>query len=332
MFHTAGSEEPLKAVIIGCGAIAGGYDESYLGPDILTHAKAYRKHAGFRLVACVEPNEKRRRQFMQAWGIEDGFSDIDELLSIDYDFDIASVCAPTSEHANILRKLLSTPIKGVFCEKPISDNFATSKLLVDLYAQAGVPFAVNYFRRWDESLQSLKEAIEKGKWGALQTAACHYGKGIRHNGSHMIDLLQFLLGDLTPVLVSRQQRDFQDADPTLDAILNTQGNVPIHLIGTDSHLFDVFEACLTFENGQISLEQGGEIVRERQVEPDHRFSGHRSLSTGAFRSSSLGDALYRALANLYKAVKESGPLVSNSRTALAAEEVCDHLLQMSTRA
>ncbi len=60
-----------------------------------------------------------------AIGVDTGFGTIDELLSSNCYFDIASVCVPTSEYANILEKLLGATLKGVFCEKPISGNLAT---------------------------------------------------------------------------------------------------------------------------------------------------------------------------------------------------------------
>ncbi len=103
-------------------------------------------------------------------------------------------------------------------------------------------------------------------------------------------------------------------------------------VGTDSRLFDVFEVCLTFEKGQVILEQGTEIIRERHIEANPRFSGHRCLGAGASKSSSLGQALYLALDNLYKAVTENMPLASDSRTALAAQEVCENLIKMTPKA
>lgn len=67
---------------------------------------------------------------MEAWGVDTGFGTIDELLSSNCCFGIASVCVPTSEHASIFKKLFGATVKGVFYEKPISDKLATSKLLM----------------------------------------------------------------------------------------------------------------------------------------------------------------------------------------------------------
>ncbi|MGY8992192.1 MAG: Gfo/Idh/MocA family protein [Rhodospirillales bacterium] len=329
MSNTTGSTKVLNAVIIGCGAIAGGYDEGQSSADVLTHAKAYQQHPGLNLVGCVEPDQDRREQFMKAWDIKSGFSNLEELIAGGIDFDVASICTPTPHHADALEKLLNHSIKGVLCEKPLSDDLKTSSRLVEAYAKSKTPLAVNYLRRWDEALGHLKKNIADNQWGHLQTAVCHYGKGIRHNGGHMIDILQYLFGPLTPDEVFHQQTDYIDSDPTLDALLQTQTGASIKLIGTDSRLYDVFEATLTFEKGQIVLEQGMSVIRERPADDNPRFSGHRALAEGTRHESAQGQALYRAVDNLYKAVTEGATLASDGRTALAAQEVCEKLLKMA---
>ena len=329
MSNTTGSIKTLNAVIIGCGAIAGGYDESQSSQDILTHAKAYQEHPRFNLVGCVEPDQERRLQFMSAWNVGAGFASLDDLIADDLDFDIASICTPTPGHAEALEKLLGQAIKGIFCEKPLSHELGLSTRFVESYAKAKIPLAVNYLRRWDQALEQLKTDIADGHWGPLQTAVCHYGKGIRHNGGHMIDILQFLFGPLTPHEVFHQQNDHDASDPTLDALLKTQSGANIKLTGTDSRLYDVFEANLTFEKGQVVLEQGMSVIRERPADDNPRFSGHRTLQEGTRSKSSQGRALYRALDNLYKAITKGAPLASNGETALAAQDVCEKLLKMA---
>lgn len=328
MSNTTGSTSPpLNAVIIGCGAIAGGYDEKQPSDDILTHAKAYRDHPGFTLAACIEPDENRRAQFMAAWDVKAGFASLNGLSA--HDIDVASICTPTSEHGAALEALLKASIKGVMCEKPLSNDLDTSVRLVDAYEKAGIPLAVNYLRRWDSAIAELKDSITAGHWGNLQTAVCHYGKGIRHNGGHMIDIMQYFFGPLTPTDVLSQQTDFSADDPTLDAVLETNTGAAVKLIGTDSRLYDVFEASLTFETGQIMLEEGMSVIRERPADDNPRFAGHKSLQEGTRRDGAQGQALYRALDNLYKAISENAPLASDGRTALETQQVCEQLLMMA---
>ena len=68
--------DKFTALIVGCGNIAGGYDERGTYPDaILTHAGAYKSHGGFQITACIEPDEERRKTFMKTWDVEYGFPD-----------------------------------------------------------------------------------------------------------------------------------------------------------------------------------------------------------------------------------------------------------------
>ncbi|MEQ8194800.1 MAG: Gfo/Idh/MocA family oxidoreductase [Rhodospirillales bacterium] len=329
MSNTTGSAKTLNAVIVGCGAIAGGYDEGRAGPDILTHAKAYREHPHFTLTGCVEPDEDRRTQFMKTWNIPNGAATLAELLGAGVTPDAASICTPTSHHAALLQELLKTPVKGVMCEKPLTDDLAASRRLVVAYANARKPLAVNYLRRWDATLEALKNDIDAGTWGKLQIAEGDYGKGIRHNGGHMIDTLQFLLGPLKPKDVLRAQTDYTDNDPTLDALLETRTGAPVKLNGTDSRLYDVFEARLTFEKGQVALEQGMNVIRERPAGDNPRFAGHKTLGPGETREGGQGRALYRAVDNLYKAIAEGAPLASDGRTALETQNVCERLIDIA---
>jgi len=57
-----------KVLIIGCGNMAGGYD--LIQPDDalpLGHAKAFVKHGGFALSACVDPDAAKLAAFQHRW-------------------------------------------------------------------------------------------------------------------------------------------------------------------------------------------------------------------------------------------------------------------------
>jgi len=58
------SQPKYAVLIIGCGAIAGGYDAGDIkGENILTHAKAFNNHAGFDLVGCLDQDLKNLTEF-----------------------------------------------------------------------------------------------------------------------------------------------------------------------------------------------------------------------------------------------------------------------------
>ncbi len=90
------TSDVLSVLIVGCGDMAGGYDEARAGAEILTHAGAYARHPGFAVTACVEPDEARRREFMDRWRIAAGFFDLAACRAAGSAFDVASVCTPVA--------------------------------------------------------------------------------------------------------------------------------------------------------------------------------------------------------------------------------------------
>ncbi|MBP2316828.1 Gfo/Idh/MocA family protein [Azospirillum soli] len=326
------STVPLSVLIIGCGAIAGGYDSDRPVDEandglILSHAKAYLHHGGFRLAGCVEPDPVRRATFMERWGVAEGFADLDACQ--DRSFDVASVCVPTNAHAAVLTALLTMPVRAVFCEKPLTADLDSGRRLAAAYAAAGRPLMVNHPRRWDPEMAVLRQEIADGAWGTLQAATAFYGKGILNNGSHIIDLLQFLLGSLTPRAASRPIIDRDTADPTLDGLLENADGAPVRLVGTDCRKYSLLELDLVFEKGRVQIEDGGFRVRRRRVRSDPRFAGYRTLDDGEIRHTGYGHALAHAIAGVESVLREGAPQLSTADTALSAQETATELIRLS---
>ena len=53
--------------------------------------------------------------------------------------------------------------------------------------------AVNYFRRWNKDLQKIKLNIDDNSYGDIKKVIVHYTKGIKNNGTHILDLLFWFL-------------------------------------------------------------------------------------------------------------------------------------------
>lgn len=323
----------LSVVIVGCGAIAGGYDERRparaKSKGVFTHAGAYRAHGGFRLAACVEPDAKRRKAFMARWNVARGFSSLGECLEAGLAFDVASVCAPTPAHAALLEALLTFPVRAVFAEKPLTGSPSDSRRIVAAYARAGRPLAVGYLRRFDPTMRALKAEIVSGKWGRVRSAVGYYGKGVFNCGSHLIDLVGYLWGPLEARAVFGRLDDHEPGDPTLDAVLDGPGGGRVHLVATDSRAFFDFELQITADKGRITIEEQGQRLRVRRVRRSPLFAGYRVLESGEFRSTGLGRALVEAVGNLHRCLGRGETLLSDGRSALAAEDICAALVAMA---
>ncbi len=317
--------EPLSALIIGCGAIAGAYDQIGGGEAIRTHAGAYRHDPRFWMAACVEPDDALRAAFMAYWGIETGYADLDACMASGMAFDVASLCSPTEHHAADLKTLLTMPVRAVFAEKPLTGSAET----VAAYAAAGIPLAVNYLRRWDAGTAGLRDEIAAGEWGRVQAVTGHYAKGLLNCGSHMVDLLHFLIGPLTAKSVVGVIVDYRDDDPTVSAVLETAGGAPVFMVGCDGREFFPFEVDLVMEKGRVSLEDLGGNLRRRRVRAHRLYPGQQTLDDGVWTETHLSTALAAAVDGLYETLATGAPLASDGQSALAAEAVCGTLLGMA---
>ena len=316
----------LDAAVIGCGRVGGDWPAAKDG-SVLCHAAAYDRHDGFRLVACIEPDKIRRQAFMTRWHVEHGHASLEEAVASGLRFDIASVCTPTARHATDLRALLKTSARAVWCEKPLTGSASESELLVAAYRSAGKHLAVNYLRRWHPEMQRLRSDIAGGIWGAVRSVVGFYTKGVRNNGSHMIDLVQFLIGPVRAVSVAAARCDHDRDDPTVDALLRGENGISVHIVGGDAGDYALFELEIVAERGAIRIERSGRTMVLRRPIDDPDVAGYRVLDDGERIELGAEDVFLRAADNLYSAVVDDAPLASNGATALAAEWVCDALVE-----
>lgn len=322
--------EPLAVLIIGCGRIAGGWDEGTASEDVYTHAGAYARDPGYRVVACIEPDAERRQAFMRRWRIPRGYTSLTEWRADGGVADVVSVCVPTPSHAEVLRALLPVRPRLVFTEKPLADDLATAAAIVDAYHAAEVALAVNYLRRWDPAMAELRRQLAAGDWGRIQSVSGWYTKGIRHNGGHLVDLLAFLIGPLRAIAAWPSSfPGGPDGDPTLHARLEGPGGVPVSVLGADHRAHSLFEVNIVADGGLIQVEDAGRAVRLRRTVPDGRFPGLSGLDAGSRAATGIGRALPVALTNFQACLNGSAPLASSGDTALAALRLTEDLILLS---
>lgn len=322
--------EPLTVLIVGCGNIAGGFDKGRKLADFpYTHAGAYVRDNRFKMVACIEPDEARRIEFMKEWDIQLGFSSIDEMLNLDYQFDVISICSPTTYHAHDIEIALQLNPKLIFCEKPITTSLLDTERLVQVCKTANVMMAVNHTRRWDPSVSQLQADILSGRRGELRSIVGIYNKGILNNGSHMLDLLHFLVGPVSVINVGKSVSDYLHNDPTIPVCLESEQGVPIHLVGAYAEDYAFFEVQLIFSLGVLTMEEGGLYWRERRAVQSTTFKGYRKLDDGARYAGEYPHAMIKAIDNIYRAVTRGDTLVSSGESALLAQRLCEKIKQTS---
>ncbi|MDT8375587.1 MAG: Gfo/Idh/MocA family oxidoreductase [Mariprofundaceae bacterium] len=317
---------PLRAVIVGCGWVAGGYDHADASSEIRTHAKAYALDDRVDLLAACDSDREVVQKFCQVWDVPHSFTDVREMLR-SIEPDIVSICAPDEMHFELLEMCLDFPsIRGVWCEKPLATKSEGCSGLLDRYHEANVSLLVNYMRSYCGEYLRLKKRLLDGEFGTIKKAVASYTKGIMHNGSHAMHLLLDWLGEPERFHVSHAFVDHFPDDPTVDACLMF-GAVPVYLIGLDERDFSHFTLTLFTERGQISLDEFGRKLNIRTVLDTPQASGHKVLGVAETYETGLATAMADVLSTLIAAVQNRG-VKGDALSALKTLEITENLALM----
>jgi len=325
----ANMSEKLSALIVGCGNIAGGYDDGGANPDaVLTHAGAYRMHNGFEISACIDPDDQRRQYFMKRWNIGQGFADLTSCARSGLRFDVVSLCSPNASHRAALMELLDMPVRCVFAEKPLTGHVAGSQEIIDAYAAKNISLAVNYLRRWAPEMKRLRSDIAAGKWGRVRGASGSYAKGLFNCGSHLIDLIHFLVGTMSPRDVFSRVDDFTSDDPTLGVRLEFSNGAPVILMGKDSRDHFSFDLTLIMEKGEVVLDDLGRRICYRPAVAHPLFRSQITPAVVDPVDTGFDRAMLAALANIEDHLSTGAELLSNGRNAVQSERTCSEIMTL----
>ena len=313
-----------KAAILGCGQVAGGYDESAPPDFIRTHARAYAACPQTHLAAVMDIDLARAKTFAERWHVPKYYHDLGELLDREQ-CDMISICTPDHQHAEDLKACLdSSSLRAIWCEKPLTLDLAKAEDLAARARARGIVLAVNYQRQWEPAHRLLAEEFRSGLWGRILGGHGTYSKGVIHNGSHLIQLLRDFFGEPEAMHVQRAFCEYSPVDPTVDATLTFSG-VPIRIVGLPTPSYPVFEITIYAENGVVRLaNSGGRIFRYRRdpAQPD-------TLSPPQETETKLPRALQFVLEDICRALRGGSPVRVDGEDALKTLKLCSQLARQA---
>jgi predicted dehydrogenase len=313
-----------RVAIIGAGRIGAMMDDPW-SPHILTHAHGYKACEGFEIVGFVDRDLDKAEAASARWG-GTAFESMEELFETQA-IDVVSICLPDDFHYATLLALAEKPVKFIFLEKPAVTTAEEADVVRTLYGELPIRVQVNYTRRFVPEIRRIREAIRSGNYGAFITGTGYYGKGLLHNGSHMADLLQFLVGGVGEVAKVSETVDFYDQDPSVSALLTMCCGGVFYLRHIDSRKFHVFELDLTFERKRIRICELGTIIEEYSVGDNGLFAGYRTLNKDAEYPTEHPKAMYHAIANIRNNLDWNEPLVCTLEESLDTVKTCSRILR-----
>lgn len=309
----------LNVLIVGAGNIGAFYDDP-ASASILTHAHAVTGDPNFRLVGFVDNNSENGNRAAAIWGGA-YFSSIKEAFQATQ-VDVVAVTVPDEYHYPVLKELAAYDIQLVFTEKPLTKHIAEALEIKDLYEARNRSLLVNYTRRFVPEYQQLAIDIRQGKYGKLVTGSGYYGKGVLHNGSHMIDLLRLLIGDLASAITTQKVYDFFDNDPSVSGILQFENGSSFHLHAIPCSLYTVFEIDLFFEKGRIRMTESGYQVEFYTVRPNATLKNYFNLYKEQTVHTGSSVSIAYAYKNIYQHLMSGEPLICSAGEAYRSMQTC----------
>jgi len=203
--------EPLNLGIIGTGVAA----------RILHWPALERLSDRYRIVAVANRTRSKGETFADMVGLDHGavYSDYRDLLARD-DVDVVDLALPPSMNAEVARAAAEAGI-DVICEKPLAPTLEAARAIAALPAAHDVKVLVAENFRYEEAVRHARRLIESGAAGQPRMISyqwmqpvppddeiaarpwrqnpAHAGGFLTDHGVHMIDVVRYLMGEVTAV-------------------------------------------------------------------------------------------------------------------------------------
>lgn len=297
-----------KAAIIGCGKIAGGYQFNSKDDSVWTHAKAYCAHKNTRIVAAVDTDKQKLNEFCKEWNIPKAYTDIQAMLR-DEKPHIVSICTPSETHQDILKLCVDfNDVKALWCEKPIGEDY---NFIRSLFKNKNKILYINHLRRWDKAIESIKHLIDNKVLGELLLFRCSSSKDFFENGSHIIDLIYYLLGspvDIKIVNVSEGIKGRKNNTFFPDVYMEFGNSIRAHILFSKAK-FNFFDLDFVFTKGMVKSFNNALNFKLYPIVKSRRFHGHDWPSLkGKDIHSDLDRSMLKILDSIVKSLNSNTSL------------------------
>jgi UDP-N-acetyl-2-amino-2-deoxyglucuronate dehydrogenase len=258
----------LKFGLIGCGRIS------------KNHFEALSSIPEADFVACCDILKDRAEEAAQTYEINSVYTDYLEMLKKEH-LDAVSICTPSGLHPEIGIEAARHKI-NVISEKPMALNIKDADALINACDENNVKLFVVKQNRLNTTLQLLKRAIEKNRFGKIYLAQSNVfwqrpqsyydqspwrgthaldGGAFLNQASHYVDALYWLLGNVKSVRAEMETMARNiEAEDTGCAIIHFQSGVLATINVTMLTFPKNFEGSITVLGEKGTVKIGGVAV------------------------------------------------------------------------
>ena len=262
----------LRTVIVGLGRIGWEF-----------HLPTAHAHAGFDVVAAVDPVQERLGEARERYGIDDGYADLESALAA-VSPDLVVLGSPTHVHADQAVLAMQKGI-DVFCDKPVARDLEETDRMVATMRETGRKLMVYQPKRAQSravALQSLlargvigpvymiKLALSSFVWRHDWQAWSKFGGGMLNNyGAHGLDFMLHIAGEPIKRVAAHLRRvaSFGDADDVVKTVLETESGVILDMDINMASAAELPSLIVFGTNGTITEDAEGTGLQARYFDP-----------------------------------------------------------------
>jgi len=152
----------------------------------------------------------------------------------------------------------------------------------------------------------------------------YYTKGTIHNGTHLFDLLRYLIGEVARVRGTDSLHE-PGEDPTLDAYVEFGDGVTGFFHGCDARAFSIFELDIVGKKGRIRIAESGHLIEFSTIGESPHYSGYLTpVFHGRYRNC-MQDLLLHAVVDVVQCLRTGKEPLCSGEDGVRALQIADSL-------
>ncbi|TWD84796.1 putative dehydrogenase [Kribbella amoyensis] len=260
---------PYRVAIVGAGGIASAH------ANALTGARDSAGGARAELVAAVDVDLARAKEFAETWSMPLATTSLAEALAAGEGIDLVHICTPPGSHVALAKEALAAGATAVV-EKPLAVSLAAVDELLAAEADSPGFVAVVSQHRFGSGARRLRGIVESEAFGRPLIATCHTqwyrdaayfavpwrgsfeiegGGPTMGHGIHQMDLLLATLGEWSEVtaIAARTSRDTGTEDVSM-ALVRFGSGVLASVVNSVVSPRETSTLRFDFEHATVELE------------------------------------------------------------------------------
>lgn len=316
----------FRTVLIGYGKIASSYAHDKKTKKFYkysTHSEVLAAHPDFELGAVVDIDQevleiaKNEHEGIYA---SESLEEIQDL----YSPEIAIIATPPEVRLQIVEKL--PHLKGVIIEKPLALNMRDGIQLVETCESREIKVQVNLWRRGDDIYREFSSGRLRELVGEVQAVFATYGNGIYNNGTHLIDFIRMLAGEVAFVQAfSQTDLGKNRLDKDLGFTLILESGSPVSIQPLSFPIYREISVDIWGSGGRLFIGNEGLTNIHYPVAPNRALTGTFEIlhDNPNLIKPSVSQALYNMYQNLSDSICKGVKLYSTGRSSVANANIID---------